>query len=200
VGPPQYPACCQSTQDPQRRFRRRRCLLKGCERSFRPSQPQGRYCSSACQEAARRWRYWHARKQYQSTEQGKARRRAQSRRYRERRRQQAAAVPVGVNGVSTPVAALPAEVDVVGAAVVAPPREGQRPAMNFPEFIWRPCRRPGCYELFPVQPRSPGQQFCSCSCRKALRRVLDREAHWQRRHRHRRPQRQRRSGSPPNTS
>jgi hypothetical protein len=86
------------------------------------------------------------------------------------------------------------------AAAAGPQREGQRPARNFVKFLWRPCRRPGCYRLFPVRPRSPAQHFCSCSCRQALRRVLDREAHWRRRHRCARPQPPRQSHPPPDSS
>jgi hypothetical protein len=180
VGPPQYPSRCSSDQGPWRRFRPRRCLLKGCEQWFRPSHPQRRYCSEACQQAARRWRRWHAGQRYRASAQGKERRCAQSRRYRERRRQQTVAQ-------LTP-------------ARVEPQREGQRPAYNLADFIRRPCHRPGCYTLFPLQARSPAQHFCSCSCRKALRRVLDREAHWRRRHRRPRPGRYQGSRLPGNSS
>ena len=38
---------------PARRPRTRRCLLKGCEQRFQPGQPQQRYCSQRCREAAR---------------------------------------------------------------------------------------------------------------------------------------------------
>jgi len=186
VGPPQYDCCCQADQGPRRRFRPRACLLKGCERWFRPSYPQARYCSAACQQAARHWRRWQAGQQYRSTAHGKERRREQSRRYRERVRQRAAAV----------LAAAPAE----AAAATAAPREGQRPAVPLADFPQRPCRRPGCYEVFPVCPRSPGQCFCSHLCRLALRRVLDREAHWRRRHRRACPRRRPASRPPPPSS
>ena len=186
MGPPQYGSCCQSNQGPRRRSRPRACLLKGCERWFRPSHPQARYCSAACQQAARHWRRWQAVQQYRSTEQGKERRREQSRRYRERVRQRAAVV----------LAAVPA----AAAAAMPTPREGQRPAAKRADFSGRSCRRPGCYALFPVRPRSPGQCFCSRLCRLALRRVLDREAHWRRRHRPACPRRRPASRPPPNSS
>ena len=60
----------------------RRCLLKGCERWFLPRQPQTRYCSPACQDAARRWRCWMARQRYRATPNGQQHRRDQARRYR----------------------------------------------------------------------------------------------------------------------
>jgi hypothetical protein len=68
-----------------RRPRRRACLLKGCERRFRPGHPLTRYCSRECREEARRWREWKARHRYRQSEGGKQKRRAQSRRYRMRR-------------------------------------------------------------------------------------------------------------------
>ena len=68
-----------------RRPRRRVCLLKGCERGFRPVHPLTRYCSRECREEARRWREWKARHRYRQSEGGKQKRRAQSRRYRMRR-------------------------------------------------------------------------------------------------------------------
>ena len=128
----------------------RRCLLKGCERWFVPSRPQARYCSSDCQQAARRWRRWRAAQCYRATEKGKQRRREQSKRYRQQQRQ-------------------------ARAARVQPPREGQRPD-DFPQpFSGCCCARPGCYERFVPSPRSPEQRFCSSACRQALRRVRQRD-------------------------
>jgi hypothetical protein len=40
------------------------------------------------------------------------------------------------------------------------------------------CDRPGCYESFVLQRRSPLQHFCSHDCRRALERVQDREQRW----------------------
>lgn len=65
-----------------RRPRSRSCLLKGCERQFRPMYPRTRYCSQECRAEARRWREWKARHHYRQSEGGKQKRRAQSRRYR----------------------------------------------------------------------------------------------------------------------
>ena len=79
--------------------RRRRCLLKGCERSFEPSCPQARYCSDRCRQEAARWRQWKARQRYRQTAGGRACRRTQSRRRRvqlvekERRRKRAPMAP-----------------------------------------------------------------------------------------------------------
>ncbi len=41
-----------------------------------------------------------------------------------------------------------------------------------------PCSRPGCYESFPPERRSPLKRFCCALCREALRRVRRREARW----------------------
>lgn len=134
----------------------RRCLLKGCERWFQPARPQARYCSSECQQAACRWRRWRAARRYRATPGGQARRRAQSCRYRARQRE-----------CQRPPKDVASDAD--------PPREGQR-AAEIPEDSGNcACDRPGCYDLFVRQPRSPEQHFCSAACRQALRRVLDRE-------------------------
>jgi hypothetical protein len=71
--------------------RHRVCLLKGCERRFRPVPPLTRYCSEECREEARRWREWKARHRYRQSEAGKQKRRAQSRRYRLRSKRSRAA-------------------------------------------------------------------------------------------------------------
>jgi hypothetical protein len=61
--------------------------------------------------------------------------------------------------------------------------EGQR-AAKIPEGFWsQPCQRPGCYELFAVRPHACWQRFCSGECRRALRRVLEREARYRQRRR-----------------
>jgi len=90
MGPPENPTRPRENQGPWRRKqlarrpRRRRCLLKGCERRFRPRQAGQRYCSEACRRAARKWSRWKAQQSYRATAVGKEKRNGQSRRYRER--------------------------------------------------------------------------------------------------------------------
>jgi hypothetical protein len=74
----------EAGQPPGRRPRTRRCLLKGCERRFRPLRAGERYCSAECRAAARRWSRWKAQQSYRSTPTGKEKRNRQSQRYRER--------------------------------------------------------------------------------------------------------------------
>jgi hypothetical protein len=136
--------------------RRRRCLLKGCEQFFQPRWPQSRYCSPACRRAARQWRRWRSQQTWRKTEGGCQCRRRQSCRYRQRVRERREAEE----------------------ATAEAEREGQRPAEALKES---PCARPGCYDRFVPSRRSPHQRFCSCLCRQALRRVLQREARWGRR-------------------
>ena len=220
-----------------------RCLLKGCERWFLPRWPQARYCGKACREAARSWQIWYANQRYRAGDQGKERRRDQSRRYRERRRQRpppadapppipylepfssvtdAATLPrvVPHHEPASPVidaATLPGVVPhhepaspVIDAATlprVEPPpavtaaREGERPRESAQKSCGLPCSRPGCYVVFLPSPRCPDQNFCSGSCRQALRRVRQREARLRhRRRRGARPLRRPRGGPPQATS
>jgi hypothetical protein len=145
-----------SNQPCSYRLGARRCLLKGCEQSFHPSDWRSRYCSSACRSQACRWRRAEANRRYRHSEHGQACRRAQSARYRERARERlkmvADASPRSAEGYPQPMA------------------EGSTG-----------CHRPGCYERFTPTGRSPGQIFCSTGCRQALRRVLLRERRWRRR-------------------
>jgi hypothetical protein len=150
LGPPQFPPAHSSGQ-PLLGLTRRpcgccRCLLKGCERWFRPARPQARYCCADCRNAALRWRRQQAARRYRASPQGKLRRRLQSQRYRQRQ-----------------------------AAGVGNAAEGQRPATNPHAFLGCPCQRPGCYDRFVPRPRSPGQHFCKRPCRQALRRVRQRQ-------------------------
>lgn len=135
------------------RCRPRICLLKGCERWFSPLRSSARYCSKACSKAARRWTRWQAAQRYRASEKGQERRRQQACRYRERvrqRRQAAQEQAVACEGHQ---------------------EEGVSEK--------NPCSRPGCYERFPPQRRSPRKKFCCALCRNALRRVRQREARWQ---------------------
>jgi hypothetical protein len=165
----------------------RRCLLKDCERWFLPQRPQARYCSPACQHAARRWRRWHASQRYRATAHGKQRRRDQARRYRSRRGHRAT---VPEPPPPTDVAPQPKALEVQAPLTSDPPTTdapagvGQRPD-GIPEKSWGlPCDRPGCYVVFLPTPRSPQQHFCSCPCRRALRRVRQREARLRQRRGH----------------
>ena len=80
-------------QPPGRRPRTRCCLLKGCERHFRPQRARQRYCSDECRRAARRWSRWKAQQSYRATAAGKERRNGQSRRYRQRVRNRPPTAP-----------------------------------------------------------------------------------------------------------
>ena len=141
----------QPPPTPQEPARLRRCLLKGCQQCFLPSRPQSRYCSPACQLAARRWRRWRAQQTYRATDNGRQHRQQQARRYRQRQ--------------PPPVPPAPAA-----------PAEGKRLPDKISAFSGHPCARPGCYVLFPPGPALQPRRFCCSSCRKALRCVLDREA------------------------
>lgn len=75
----------QEGRKPKRRHPRARpCLLKGCERRYRPRQAGQRYCSGECRAQARQWSKWKAQQTYRATPEGKAQRQEQSRRYRQR--------------------------------------------------------------------------------------------------------------------
>jgi len=132
--------------------RERRCLLKDCEQSFQPRHPLSRYCGEGCVQAARRWSQWRANQRYRASDQGRCRRREQSRRWRMQARQR----------------------DSVTQAA----GEGYQESMSGEKFS---CSRPGCYEQFCRTRRSPLQKFCSFLCRRALWRVLQRESRWRRR-------------------
>jgi hypothetical protein len=69
---------------PTCRPRTRQCLLKGCEKRYRPRRALQRYCSVECRRAARDWSRWKAQQRYRVTVTGQEKRRAQSRRYRKR--------------------------------------------------------------------------------------------------------------------
>jgi len=83
----------ESGQPPGRRPRTRCCLLKGCERRFRPQGAGQRYCSDEGRRAARRWSRWKAQQSYRETAAGKDKRNEQSRRYRQRVRNRRSAAP-----------------------------------------------------------------------------------------------------------
>jgi hypothetical protein len=89
MGPPENLTGPSGNQErgrkrPARLPRTRRCLLKGCERRFRPRQARERYCSPECRRAARNWSCWKAQQSYRATAAGRENRQGQSRRYRER--------------------------------------------------------------------------------------------------------------------
>jgi hypothetical protein len=75
---------CGGRKRSTRRPRTRPCLLKGCERRFRPMRATERYCRRECREAAGRWRRWKAQQRYRATAAGREKRNGQSRRYRAR--------------------------------------------------------------------------------------------------------------------
>lgn len=81
-GPSNHPQNQERTKS--RRPRTRRCLLKGCDKRFRPIKAAQRYCSDECRAAARKWSRWKAQLRYRATEAGKEKRKAQCWRNRKR--------------------------------------------------------------------------------------------------------------------
>jgi hypothetical protein len=183
-----HPGCC-------------RCLLKGCGRWFLPHRAQARYCGPVCQQAARRWRRWMAGRRYRATDHGQQHRRDQARRYRSRVRLRSS-LPQPTPPTS-PVEPSPPALQTEPAQTTDPPRcisvpgMGQRLAEMPGNSCGLPCHRPGCYVLFHPAVRSLDQKFCSGLCRRALRRVRQREARLRhRRRRGARPLRSHHHGSP----
>jgi hypothetical protein len=81
----------RTNQEPSRNRRCRRprsrlCLLKGCERNYRPDHPRQRYCTEECRRKAKKWHRWKAQQKYRATKSGKAKRNKQCQRRRERRK------------------------------------------------------------------------------------------------------------------
>ena len=145
---------------------------------FRPACPLARYCSDECRLAACRWSRWKAARRYRATEAGKKVRREQARRYRQRVREreqnaleaESAAGNGGSGGGGSRRATA-----VQAAAVQGGGGEGHQSDTDSEKTG---CSRPGCYETFASESRSPLKKFCSGLCRQALRRVLRREACW----------------------
>ena len=137
--------------------RKRLCLLKGCGCWFRPQYGLSRYCSGECRAAARRWSARRAQERYRKSRRGKDKRRRQSRVYRNRRKEQKQ-VCVRKEDLED--------------------SEGDHKKKNCPGIL---CARPGCYERVIVSSRSPLKKYCSCACRRAFRRVLEREKRWKQR-------------------
>jgi predicted nucleic acid-binding Zn ribbon protein len=165
----------------------RRCLLKGCECWFLPHWPQARYCGTTCQDAAEYWRVWLANQVYRASDQGKERRREQSRRYRDRVRQRSAlaeSVPP-ITHIEPASSVIEAESRPQDDPPVVIPAvsEGERPGEIPEKSCGLPCHRPGCYVLFLAAVAPHDQKFCSAACRQALRRVRQREARLRRRRR-----------------
>jgi len=182
VGHSQFPRALLSGQSPRsRRWHPgcHRCLLKGCEDWFLPRRPQARYCSPACQKAARGWRRWLSCQRFKATVHGKELRREQARRYRIRLRQRSSLAelmpPAHDVELTSPVIESQTSTGSEPPPVVTTTGEGQRPAKISEKFCGLPCHRPGCYVLFLPSARSPDRKFCSESCRQALRRVRQRE-------------------------
>lgn len=134
------------------RPRTRRCLLKGCKQRFHPEHARARYCSSRCRAQAHKWREWKAQRAYRATTKGKTKRQRQSQRYREHLKTRPAWKK---NPIPRPTRVIPRKI-------------------FFPDS----CDRPGCYECFSRQVRSPRQRFCSRACQRALECVWERERRW----------------------
>lgn len=174
MGPSQHPKNRRLNQEAFR-GRNRRCLLKGCDSSFQPAQPFSRFCGWACSAEAQRWSehirgscagctrraaQQRANRKYRASDKGKACRREQSRRYRQRCRERQK--PAAHRRDSPP--------EWEGEGYI--PHQRDRDCQKI--F----CHRPGCYVRFRPSPRSLLTKFCSAACRQALRRVVVREQRW----------------------
>ena len=143
------------------------------------------------------WRSWHASQLYRATIQGKERRREQARRYREPCRQRSAlaepAPPTPPIEPASPVIEAQTTPDSIPISPHRDPAAARASAQ--PKFSEKscglPCTGQAATSCSCPRRRSPDQQFCSGSCRQALRRVRQREARLRRR---------RQRGSPASTA
>jgi hypothetical protein len=141
--------CRHHKPNGRRRPRPRRCLRKGCERTYTPRRWNQRYCQdSECRRLVRRWQ---AAKRRQD-DAVKARH-AQAQQARRRRT------------ISSPQP--PIEPEVAAA-------RGHAAKIFSPTPI---CDRPGCHEMPPKSGRNQAK-YCCPACRQAVYQVLDRERKW----------------------
>jgi hypothetical protein len=137
--------------------RRRTCLRKGCGRVYSPSRWNQRYCQDpGCQQLVKRW-------------QAAKRQRAHRRLPQNRKRHAEAEAKRRRDRVAQP----PAD---DGADVEKSPDQDRAwsRSRKIPDAF---CDRPGCYEPLPEHSRAPAR-YCGHDCRRAVRRVRDRERKW----------------------
>ena len=132
----------------------RTCLAKGCGRSYRARQWNQRYCQDPdCLRAVRRWQAMKRQRERRAEPEG---RQKHAEAERERRRRAPKPPPAGASP----------------SAETAPPDGAWSRSKKF--FPHRLCNRPGCYEP-PCDSRGAPSSYCGGECRKAVRRVRDRE-------------------------
>lgn len=193
-----------------RHFRCRLCLLKGCERSFQPRHPRCRYCSAACVREAKRWNSWRWRTSEEGKDcrrqQSQRYRQRGGAGLGEPPSTPVAPMPTPsvASMPALPAAPSPSATDLFKSALPAtePPPTTVEPVPPVPSeavasqtepceghridtipenCLIRPCIRPGCYDVFGVRTEYSPRRFCCSGCCKALGRVREREARYQRR-------------------
>ena len=137
--------------------RRRTCLRKGCGRVYSPARWNQRYCQEPeCRRLVLRWQAAKRQRAHRRLPQNRKRHaEAEAKRRRDRRAQ---ACP----NDDTDVEKTPDH-----------DRAWSRSRRIPGEF----CDRPGCYEPLPEHSRAPAR-YCGHDCRRAVRRVRDRERKW----------------------
>ena len=159
---------CHSCFTSGRRLGPRICLRRGCHRVFQARCWNQRYCQDAeCRKLVRRWQA--AKRQQQRRKQPEVRQ-AHATAERERRaRRRAAAVDTNPH---SPDEAVSAE---------EKPDEGRGAWSRSKRCSDLFCDRPGCYDAVRESCRCPAR-YCGDDCRRALKRVRDRERKWLNRH------------------
>ena len=135
----------------------RLCLAKGCGRFYHARQWNQHYCQDPdCLRAVRRWQATKRQRERRAEPEG---RQKHAEAERERRRRAPKPPPVGESP----------------SAETAPPDGAwSRSKKSFPHRL---CDRPGCYES-PCDSRGAPSSYCCEACRRAVRRVKDRERKW----------------------
>lgn len=155
----------QDNSSPYRSASRRRlgprvCLRKGCDESFQPRCWRQRYCQQPeCLREVRRWQAAKRQQQRRRRPEVRQEQAAAQRARRARRREE---------GRQAPGRSRPSGADAWGADG-ALSRKKKTPAPF--------CDRVGCYEPRRSCP-SDQARYCGDGCRRAIRRVRDRERKW----------------------
>jgi len=166
MGHSQHTAKSSPTASGCRRAGPRICLRKGCGCVFTTSRWNQRYCGNPeCQRLVRRWQ---AAKRQRRRRQNEEHRQQHAQAQRERRQRCREATSASENHEPLPVEkeCSPETTAEDGGAWS---RRKNAPA----DF----CDRPGCYDPVRASSRT-NARYCGDDCRRAVRRVLDRERKW----------------------